>query len=135
MTQYILVKSSRRCDVLKPIADLKEPFYERVVEKIFPSAVYGDFSLVDADGDDIDTLFTEAQKAIGNNQEFENTRLNKVISRILEVSDEIVFWYGSDFDDLDSVAEESVLRDSLKQALETSSCEAYLHYISHQNKN
>jgi len=128
VTQYALVKARRPCDFLKSVAELDEPFFEIAAKKIFPTFSLSQVFIIDVDGKDIDKLFTDAQFACVNEKLFNSTDLKKIITQVLKVSDEIVFWYGSEYDDLDDVSDSDTLSEILENVVQTSTCEAYIRF-------
>lgn len=127
MTQFSLAIMKGSCEGLIPIERHQDDFLLDIAKKIFPGYPVSEIFVLDLKGKTIDQLMLEAQRLVGFLQ-FENTELYRELSNILPAVDELVFWYGSDCDDLDFVCDVSDLMSALKCAVSESVCEVYIHY-------
>lgn len=104
---------------------IADGFLLRASNAIFGS---GESYCVKFRGKSIDQLFTDAQKMVNSKHGFEQTELS-IFMRAIECSlIEAAFWYGSEFSDLDNVENFTELLAKLGEAVNETSCEAYLHY-------
>lgn len=76
----------------------------------------------------VDELFVDAQKYLMTEKKFESTHLYNIIKQISDICETIIFWYGSEYDDLDVVNDKNQLFLALKDALNDSMCECYSLY-------
>jgi hypothetical protein len=127
MTQFALAITKDNCASLAPVEKHRDDFLLEVAIKLFPDSPVSEIFIVDLGGKNIDQLILEAQKAVEFLQ-FEKTDLCHAIKKIALAVDELVFWYGSDCDDLDYVYDVSELLNKLKSAVSESACEVYIHY-------
>jgi hypothetical protein len=128
MTQFALVKTSKTNPNLKPIDEIRDDFLLGIVAKIFPDSSCGRISLFDVDGKDIDSLMLDAQKRVIESSRFEKTVLHGIIDNVARAADELVLWYGSDYEDLECIYDVPTLLSKLEEAVSDSSCELYIHY-------
>ncbi len=128
MTQFALAH------MRAPIADLVVPnaehdrFSTEIVKELFPTADLDDIYVIDVNGKNIDELMTDAQRSLIMQSDFGGTELVKVMKRLIPAVEELVFWYGSDYDDLDEVHDTLQVLRGLESAVSVSTCEAYLRY-------
>ena len=127
MTQFVLVRSSIKRSGLKLVEELHDDFLIGMVVKLFPDSPFGEIFVID-DGEDIDSLMLDAQKQVIESVGFEKTQLYGVVENLAPSVDELIFWYGSESDDLEYVYDVPILLGKLKEAVSDSSCELYLHY-------
>lgn len=128
MTQFALVKTSNSCPSLKPVEELGDDFLEGVAGKLFPDSSIDEIFVLDVDGEDIDGLMLDAQKLVIESSKFEGTELYSAIGKVAQAADELIFWYGSDYDDLECVYDVPALLSKLEEAVSDSTCELYIHY-------
>ena len=129
MTQFAIFKSNKKQSCFSKISK-DTLFLYSVSKKIFGTKSIENLYYLDCEGIDIDGLFLEAQKQMNKGVLFEKTRLYKCIKMVISDFnlDEIVFWYGDDFYDLDECDEMGVFFDTLKDRVADSFCELYMHY-------
>jgi hypothetical protein len=128
MTQFVLVKTSNSCPDIKPVEGLKDDFLLGVAGKLFPNSSVNEIFVLDVDGEDIDSLMLDAQKLLIESSKFEETAVYSAIGKVAQAVDELIFWYGSDYDDLECVYDVSVLLRKIEDAVSESACELYIHY-------
>lgn len=128
MTQFALVKASNNSPHLKAIHELRNNFLSQVVGELFPASSGDGIFVICVEEMDIDALVLEAQKQIINSAKFEETLLFRVVYEIAQTSDEIIFWYGSDYNGLDYIGDVPALLGELESAVSDSACEVYIHY-------
>lgn len=128
MTQFALVKANKSSPHLQPIDELKDDFLLGIVGKLFPGSSDDEIFIIYVDGMDIDALMLDAQKQMIESTKFEGTLLCNVIDKVAQTSDEIIFWYGSDYDGLDYIYDVPALLSKLGEAVSDSACELYIHY-------
>jgi hypothetical protein len=127
MTQFALAITKDDSPSLVSVERLRDDFLMQIAKKLFPDTPVSEIFSLDQDGKNIDQLMLDAQKTAGSLQ-FEKTELCQTIRRIVPTVEELVFWYGSDYDDLDCVYDVSILISKLREATSESVCEAYVHY-------
>jgi len=81
---------------------------------------------------DFDTLFTYAQRELYDGKPLEQTQVGKFLLSAIFYVDEMVMWYGNDWQDLTPVFDEKKFMLLLKEGLENSMCEVYLRYYRFQ---
>lgn len=128
MTQFALVKMNNGGPSLKPVEGLRDDFLSGVARKLFPDSAIDQIFVINTDGKDIDSLMLDAQKLVIDSSEFEGTELYSAIGEIAQAADELIFWYGSDCDDLECVYDVTALLKKLEDAVRDSTCELYIHY-------
>lgn len=128
MTQFALVKSSNSSSHLKSIGELKDDFLSGIVGTLFPNSSDEGIFIICVNGMDIDALMLDAQKQMIKSAKFEGTLLFSVVDEVAQTSDEIIFWYGSDYDGLDCIYDVPALLGKLEEAVSDSACELYIHY-------
>lgn len=127
MTQFALAASKNSSSILVPVKTLGDDFILEIAEKLFPDTPVSEIFTLDMEGKYIDQIMLDSQKAIGS-LEFKNTELYEVITSVVSIVDELVFWYGSYYDDLDYVYDASALLSKLEGAINDSACELYVRY-------
>lgn len=127
MTQFVLAITKDSSPSLVPVEKQRDDFLLEMAKNLFPDSPVNEIFVLDLKGKSIDQLMLDAQKELEFSQ-FEKTELCHTISKIVPTVDELVFWYGSDYDDLDYVYDVSTLLRKLKEAVSESACEAYIHY-------
>lgn len=127
MTQFVLAITKDSSPSLVPVEKQRDDFLLEMAKNLFPDSPVNEIFVLDLKGKSIDQLMLDAQKELEFSQ-FEKTELCHTISKIVPTVDELVFWYGSDYDDLDYVYDVSTLLRKLKEAVIESACEAYIHY-------
>lgn len=127
MTQFVLAITKDSSPSLVPVEKQRDDFLLEMAKNLFPDSPVNEIFVLDLKGKSIDQLMLDAQKELEFSQ-FEKTELCHKISKIVPTVDELVFWYGSDYDDLDYVYDVSTLLRKLKEAVSESACEAYIHY-------
>ena len=128
MTQFALVITSNRCSGLTPVEEQGDDFLMGVASKLFSDSSIDKIYIIEVDGEDIDSLMLSAQRLVIGSSKFEETALYRVIAQVVQAVDELIFWYGSDYDDLEYVYDAPALLDKLEEAIKDSSCEIYSHY-------
>lgn len=128
MTQFALVKTRNSCPSIKPASGLQDDFLSGVAGKLFPDTSIDQIFVLSAGGKDIDSLMLDAQKLVIESSKFERTALYSAINNVAQAADELIFWYGSDYDDLECVYDVSSLLSKLEEAVKNSTCELYIHF-------
>lgn len=123
MTQFALARADKDIYFLKGLNDVSDSFLLKATKKLFPDAPLSSIYKFD-----VDDLMLDAQRAINENIDFESTKLFQSIKKLTNSVDELIFWYGSEYDDLDYVHNESELLSKLKESVSDSFCEVYIHY-------
>lgn len=127
MTQFALAITKNSCTSLVPVETQRDDFLLEIAKKLFPDSPVNEIFVPDLNGKSIDQSMLDAQKAVESSP-FEKTELCYAVSKIVPTVDELVFWYGSDYDDLDYVYDASTLLSKLKEAVSESVCELYAHF-------
>ncbi len=128
MTQFALAL------LRKPIVGLVSPARERdgfmteIARELFPSADSEDVYVINANGKSIEELMLDAQESLIMKSEFDETELSEVVEKLLPAVDELVFWYSSDYTDLDEAHDATHVLRALEDAVSESTCELYLRY-------
>lgn len=131
MTQFALVKINGQGVVdnsLVKLSDVDDSFLENVAKELFPKSQLNDLYCFQVGGFNFDEIFLGAQKQINVGMTFEQTDLAKLLKSIFDKADEIVCWYGSDYDDLDNVGGIDSLLEKLEMSVREPSCEAYVYF-------
>jgi hypothetical protein len=128
MTQFALVTTSKDLDCLQPVDSLGDNFLLGVATKLFPGLPLNKVCLLSVGGKGIDSLMLDAQKAVIDSKSFQETELYKVVDEVAPNVDDFVFWYGSDFDELEYVYNVADLLGRLETSVSDSFCEAYVFY-------
>lgn len=128
MTQFALAKAGRQHSGLKSIFELEDEFLRGAAIDLFPGVSLNEIYFLDVGGKDIDSLMLDAQKAVNDKKCFRETELYKAIEMVSDSVDELVFWYSSDYDDLDYVYDVPELLRKLEGAVSDSFCEVYGRY-------
>jgi len=128
MTQFSLAVKKNSCASLKTLKKPQDSYLLGVAETLLPSFSFDTLFVIDVNGKDIDYLMLDSQRAIIDGVPFENTTLYMEVEKIVRTVDEIIFWYGSDFQDLDYVCDVPSLLAKLEKAVRDSTCELYVHY-------
>lgn len=128
MTQFVLAKASSENDSLKAIEQLQDEFLMEAASKLFPHSSSSEIYILNINNSNIDSLMVDAQRAVIGDGVFKDTDLYIAIEKIVESIDELVFWYGSDYDDLECVDDIPRLLNLLELSVNDSCCEAYIHY-------
>ena len=128
MTQFALAKASSAHDGLKSIEQLQDNFLTTVANKLFPNTPFNKLYAIVILDQDIDSIMLTAQRDLMANRDFKDTVLHKKIVRLLSHVDELVFWYGADYHELEEIYDVSVFLTKLEEATSDSSCEAYFHF-------
>lgn len=131
MTQFALFKINRQeiiGDCLVKLSDLENSFLEEVAKNFFSESQFDNIYCFHIGSSDFDTLFLEAQKKVNLGEDFDQTSLVKLLKSIFDGVEEIVLWYGSDYYDLDSVADVNGFFEKLEASARESSCEAYIYF-------
>lgn len=126
MTQFALAITKNKSPNLVSV-EQQNDFLMEVAKKLFPNSPVSEIYSLDLDGKSIDQLMLDAQKSAGSLQ-FEKTDLCQAIREVVSTFEELVFWYGSDYSDLDYVYDVPALIGKLKKSTNSSVCEAYIHY-------
>lgn len=127
MTQFALATTGTNSPRLKPVEELHNDFLTETAVRLFSDYSLSEIFVIDGEGG-IDSLMLDAQKLVIESSKFEETPLYEVIEKLAQTVDELIFWYGSDFNDLEWVYDAPALLNKLKEAVNTSSCELYIHY-------
>ena len=131
MTQFALVKMNGQeivTDCLGKLSDVDNSFLEDIANKLFSESQLGNIYCFQVGNSDFDGLFLEAQKQINLGVSFEQTDLAKLLKSTFDWIDEIVCWYGSDYDGLDNVDGINSLLEKLDMSVREPSCEAYIYF-------
>ena len=128
MTQFALAKAGSTLDGLKSIEQLQDNSLTTAANKLFPNTPFNEIYAIVISDKDIDSLMLTAQRDLIANRGFKDTKLYKTINRLLSNVDELVFWYGSDCNELENIYDVSVLLNKLEAATSDSCCEAYFHF-------
>ncbi len=128
MTQFALARTSNNCSNLKLVEELQDDFLMGVADNLFPDSSMGKIFALEVDGVNIDSLMLNAQKMVIESLEFEESELCGIIVEVAQVVDELIFWYGSDYDELEYVYDIPTLLSKIEEAIGDSSCELYIHY-------
>ncbi|MPY26902.1 hypothetical protein [Shewanella sp. YLB-07] len=128
MTQFALVTTSNAMDGLRSVESFGDEFLLGVAAKLFPGSPLNKVYLLNVGGKDVDSLMLDAQKAVIDNKVFQKTELYKVVNKVAQYVDDFVFWYGSDYDELEYVYDVADLLGKLEREVGDSFCEAYVHY-------
>lgn len=131
MTQFVLVKAKKSCTALVSLEELDNNFFRNVAKKLFPNFPTNEICILNVEGKDIDQLILESQKKLIYS-EFESTDLYRAIKEVALASDELVLWYGSDYEDLDYIDNTSDLFKEIESTLRSPICELYLHFKHNQ---
>ena len=128
MTQFALITTNNDLDCLQPLDALNDEFLLNVAISLFPGISLNKIYLFDVGGMSVDDLIVDAQRAVLDNKNFQETHLYSGIKKIIDHADDFVFWYGSDYDDLEYASTAKELLEKLEIAVSDSFCEAYVHY-------
>ena len=128
MTQFVLAVSKTHNTSLVPISRSRNDFLLEIASKLFPDLPLEDVYVIDVNEKDMDALMLDAQKLVVESSRFEQTELFKIMEKVAPSVDELVFWYGSEHEDLDYVYGAPALLSKLKEAVSESTCELYVHY-------
>ena len=128
MTQFALARTSKQLDCLESVTELQDSFLLKSAFDLFPEVPLNEIYRIRVKSKDIDDLILDAQKAVVNMQEFQKTEFYRTVKNIAEKVDDLVFWYGSDYDDLDYTYEIPALLLELERNVNDSFCEAYIRY-------
>jgi hypothetical protein len=107
-------------------------FLARAAQELFQSPTEAYWTIITADTESTDILFTEAQRLMLADVAFEDTRLGQIISHLVECARSIVLWYGEDWQDLPVVDAAAIFVEQIKTQVLLPSCEVYLRF---ENKN
>ncbi|ASP38603.1 hypothetical protein CHH28_07900 [Bacterioplanes sanyensis] len=125
MTQFVLVALDNKPEghlSLIELNELNDSFLVKAADELFISTPLDKIYSLDIDG-----LFLDAQKSVPD-VPFEKTELYESIKLISGSASEIIFWYGSEYGDLDCVYDEDELLVRLQRSISDSFCEAYVHF-------
>jgi len=128
MTQFALIRANDSHEGFKPLGDLGQDSFVSIAKRLFPNADIDTIYVPEYFGKSIDSLMLEAQKFEMDEQGFEDTQFYKVVIDLAQNADELVLWYGSDYDDLECVDSIPALLESLREVVSDSFCEAYIRY-------
>ena len=120
MSQFILFTTERQNKLFLNLE--KNLFLQRYARIFFQPDVVDNICTIP----EFDKLCTSAQEDINNGINIYNTELFKVLDKIKE--EEIYFWYGSEYNDLEEINDFNELISNIKDALIESSGEIYIHY-------
>lgn len=120
MSQFILF-TSKECK--SEFSDLKDSlFLQKCAKSLFKKVdIYNIYTLTQ-----FDELCMKAQDEIFEGRSITETKLFGYIELLKD--EEIFFWYGSEFDDLDKIKAFDKLIESIHQSLTEASGEIYIHY-------
>ena len=76
----------------------------------------------------VDNYFLKAQKDVFNGKKFKSTCLYKLLDKICDICHIIIFWYGSEFEDLDIITDKDKMFLYIQESIKDSMCECYLIY-------
>ena len=96
--------------------------YTNVAKEVFKCDMLYDVWIVS----NIEDILTQAQRQIVE-QPFEATGLYLLLSSLFDLSDSLVLWYSSDYQDLDCVHNKKQFLGSIKESVLDSICECYLY--------
>ncbi len=133
MTQFVLAAAKNHSANIVPISELRDDFFLEVSKKLFPDSPFEEIFILEIEGENIDDLMLEAQKSIAQSSKFKETKLYYTISKIAPAINELAFWYGSDYEDLDCIYDIPALLRKLEEAVNESTCELYVHYKSNDS--
>ncbi len=128
MTQFVLAVSKTHNTNLVPVSRSRNDFLLEIASNLFPNLPLEEVYVIDVNEKDIDALMIDAQKLVIESSRFEQTELFKIMEKVAPSVDELVFWYGSEHEDLDYVYDAPALLSKLKEAVSESTCELYVHY-------
>ena len=74
----------------------------------------------------IDDYFSEAQLFLNNGKSFKSTKLYNILFNICDLCEVIIFWYGSEFENLDMVIDKKQMLLKIEESVKDSMCECYL---------
>lgn len=122
MSQFILF-TSKECK--SEFSDLKDSsFLQKCAKSLFKRLdIHNIYTLAQ-----FDELCMEAQNEMFEGKSIIETKLFAYIELLKD--EEIFFWYGSEFDDLDKIKDFDKLIESIYQSLTEASGEIYIHYKS-----
>ncbi len=134
MTQFVLIISNSCNENLLPASKEFNLFSYDVVNKKYPNLSIVDSYVIDFENKDIDDLMLDAQQLISSSYKFKQTKLYSIIQEIAIIADEIIFWYGSDCEDLDNIYDVETLLGELESSIRESNCEFYAHFKKSNNE-
>jgi hypothetical protein len=80
----------------------------------------------------IDIVFTQAQKQNGTHL-FKMTKLYALLSMLFDVSEILILWYGSEYQDLDKISTRDQFLNYVEASIADPMCECYMYVLNNAN--
>lgn len=129
MSQFLLAQDvdfSLLPQSIEVVPAVSEEFLKVAGVQIFGTEVIEKVMVVTIDGEDFDTVFLQAQRDLVEGKDYESTRLSAVLHILSKAAKRFALWYGSDYDDLESVHDIQGLTRVVREGLSAPSVEAYV---------
>ncbi len=129
MTQFTLIHSDNKDSNLLSIESVNDEFLQHVAKDIFTGINNEFLFVINNNGKSIDDLLLDAHSRMANDYPFEQTLLYAVVSKLVDSASAMIFWYGSDYKELEMVRDKNHFFEELRKSTANSMCEFYRYFI------